>query len=470
MFIDGAWYSSDSGTRIVVEDPATAEPISSVAEASGEDVDAAVTAARRSFEDGRWRSLSLRRRAAILRGVVEVLSGQAEELAGLETLDNGKPIERARGDVAYGIDAFDYYAASPARARGQVVPVDNARLVTLTREPIGVAALILPWNFPFMTAAWKLAPALAAGCSVVLKPAEETPLTALRLAAACAEAGVPDGVVNVVTGGGATGRELSVHPGVDAVSFTGSTEVGRMVMAAGAVTLKRLTLELGGKGANIVFPDADLDVAVPQLVRAAFGHSGQMCTAASRILAHRDIAAELNARLLEQVDKLRVGPGGAGGINVGPLVSAAQLERVTGYVGIGVAEGATLERPGGRLDRPGYFLAPTVLGNLSPAMRVAREEIFGPVVGLMSFDDDQQAAAIANSTDYGLAAGVWTSDIDRATQVCAALRTGTVWVNTYNLFDPAVPFGGRKQSGFGRDLGDAAVDSYTELKSVWIGG
>ena len=471
MFIDGRWTAgSGAGTdRLVVEDPATATPISSIAQASGADVDSAVGAAWASFQDGRWRNLPVRSRVRILTRVAELLAAQAEELAVLETLDNGKPIERSRGDVDYGIAAFEYYAAAPARARGQVLPTDQARQVTLVREPLGVAALILPWNFPFMTAAWKLAPALAAGCSVVIKPAEETPLTALRLAAICAEAGVPDGVVNVVTGDGVVGAALARHAGVGAVSFTGSTEVGRQVMAAGAPTLKRLVLELGGKGANLVFPDADLDAALPQLVRAAFGHSGQMCTAASRILVHRDIAAELTERLLDLVDGLVIGPGMAGGVNIGPLVSAAQLDRVSGYIGIGTAEGARVLRPGGRLERPGHFLAPTVFDGLTPGMRIAREEIFGPVVGLMTFADEAEAVALANATEYGLAMGLWTSDLARATRLAGQLIAGTVWINTYNQFNPAVPFGGRGQSGIGRELGDVAVENFTELKSVWVG-
>jgi phenylacetaldehyde dehydrogenase len=471
MFIDGRWTAgSGAGTdRLVVEDPATATPISSIAQASGADVDSAVGAAWASFQDGRWRNLPVRSRVRILTRVAELLAAQAEELAVLETLDNGKPIERSRGDVDYGIAAFEYYAAAPARARGQVLATDQARQVTLVREPLGVAALILPWNFPFMTAAWKLAPALAAGCSVVIKPAEETPLTALRLAAICAEAGVPDGVVNVVTGDGVVGAALARHAGVGAVSFTGSTEVGRQVMAAGAPTLKRLVLELGGKGANLVFPDADLDAALPQLVRAAFGHSGQMCTAASRILVHRDIAAELTERLLDLVDGLVVGPGMAGGVNIGPLVSAAQLDRVSGYIDIGMAEGARVLRPGGRLERPGHFLAPTVFDGLDPGMRIAREEIFGPVVGLMTFADEAEAVALANATEYGLAMGLWTSDLARATRLAGQLIAGTVWINTYNQFNPAVPFGGRGQSGIGRELGDVAVENFTELKSVWVG-
>jgi len=469
MLIDGRWTAGAAVDRVPVEDPATAEQVSSIAQASGADVDAAVAAARASFEDGRWRSLPVRQRVCVLSRVASLLAAQAEELAVLETVDNGKPIERSRGDVDYGIAAFEYYSGAPARYRGQVVPTDQAQLVTLVREPLGVAALILPWNFPFMTAAWKLAPALAAGCSVVIKPAEQTPLTALRLAAACAEAGVPAGVVNVVTGDGVVGAALTTHPGVDAVSFTGSTEVGRHVMAAGAPTLKRLVLELGGKGANLVFPDADLDAALPQLVRAAFGHSGQMCTAAGRILVHRDLAEELTERLLGLVDRLVVGPGMAGGVNIGPLVSAAQLSRVSGYVDIGVAEGARLLRTGGKLDRPGHFFGPAVFDGLTPAMRVAREEIFGPVVGLMTFADEAEAVALANATEYGLAMGLWTSDLARATRVAGRLRAGTVWINTYNQFDPAVPFGGRGQSGIGRELGDVAVDNFTELKSVWVG-
>jgi aldehyde dehydrogenase (NAD+) len=471
MTIGGEQMDSASGHTFEVVDPATGRSISEVPRASREDVDAAVRAAREAFEDRRWLGLRAGKRAEILFKIGEIIKREIGDLAQIETLDSGKPIKLSSGEMWAAGEAFRYYSGWPTKIFGETNPTDDAMFVYTLREPVGVCAGIIPWNYPLIMAAWKIAPALACGNTMVLKPAEQTPLTALRLGEICLEAGVPEGVVNVVTGfGDEAGAALAEHPGVDKIAFTGSTEVGRKILSASAGNLKRVTLELGGKSPNIVFSDADLRRASKGSMMGVFLNSGQMCTAGTRILVEKPIHGEFVESLVEATESMKLGPGLDEATGMGPVVSAEQLERVTSYIDIGVAEGAEVATGGERATElgNGYFVRPTVFTGVNNDMRIAQEEIFGPVAAVIEVEDVDHAIAVANETVYGLAAAVWTSDLSRAHRVARGIRAGTVWVNTAGLYDPAVSFGGYKQSGFGRELGAHSIEAYTQTKSVWV--
>ncbi len=468
VWIDGEERRGVDAPALAVEDPSTTEVFAHVPLSGPDTVDAAVRGARTAFDDGRWSDVAPSDQAAVLHRLADLVDEHAEELSALEARDNGKAIVEARGDVGGAAAVLRYYAGWPTKLHGTVNPTDRAFLAYTTREPVGVCGQVVPWNYPLLMASWKLGPALAAGNAVVLKPAEQTPLSALRLAALALEAGLPAGVLNVVTGDGTTGAALVAHPLVDKVAFTGSTEVGRRVMASAAETIKSVTLELGGKNPNVVFADADLGHAVERAVVGAFENGGQACIAGSRVLVERAVHDEVVARLAEQARALRVGPPLDEATDIGALVSREQLDRVLGYVRAGAEQGATV-RAGGedRPDLPGYFMRPTVMTATAENV-VSREEVFGPVVAVTPFDGEEEAVALANGTAYGLAAAVWTKDLQRALRVARRLRAGTVWVNEYGKIRPEVPFGGMKQSGVGRELGAAGLDAYTEHKSVFV--
>lgn len=470
LFIAGEFVDAADGSTFDVENPAEGTVLARVAEAKQEDVDRAVKAARSTFESSEWQQMAARERGRLLFKLADLIEANVDELSRIETLNNGKPyFESRRVDLPQVIDVIRYYAGWADKVHGETIPVSGPVFNYTRREPLGVVGAIVPWNFPLSLAVWKVAPALASGNTVILKPAEETPLTALKLGELSVEAGFPAGALNVVPGFGPTaGAALVRHADVDKIAFTGSTEVGQRIMAEAAGTLKRVSLELGGKSPNIIFADADIDAAVRGAATGIFYGKGEVCAAGSRLFVEEAVHEEVVEKIAARAKKMTTGDPFDKSTRLGALVSKRQMERVLDYIERGQKEGAELVAGGARVDRPGYFVEATVFDKVGTKMTIAQEEIFGPVLATLSFKDVDEAIRLGNDTIYGLAAGVWTRDIKKAHKVAHGLRAGTVWVNTYNLYDPASPFGGFKRSGFGRDLGMHALEQYTQIKSVWI--
>ncbi|PYR25499.1 MAG: betaine-aldehyde dehydrogenase [Acidobacteria bacterium] len=472
LFINGEWRDATGGKTIEVVNPATEEVIAEVASAEQGDVDAAVAAARAALA-GPWGRLSARERGRLIWRIGEKLLEKADDIARLETLHNGKPIFESRQiEVPASAECFQYFAGWADKIHGETLPVKGNYLTYTLREPIGVVAAIVPWNFPLLLTSWKVGPALAAGNTVIIKPASQTPLTALALADIARELGVPPGVINVVTGPGSTvGQMLVQHPGIDKIAFTGDTTTGKAIMKGSSETLKRITLELGGKSPNIVFPDADLDAAVRGATTGIFYGKGEVCAAGSRLLVDKSIKNEFVDKVASRAKKMTPGDPLDPKTRLGAISSKRQLENNLRYIAIATKEGAQLVAGGARADigtGKGYFLQPTVFDGVTPEMTIAREEIFGPVLAAIEFGDVDEAIARANDSQYGLAAAVWTKDIKKAHYVARKLQAGTVWINTYNIYDTAAPFGGYKQSGFGREMGMHALEHYTQVKTVWV--
>jgi acyl-CoA reductase-like NAD-dependent aldehyde dehydrogenase len=474
LFINGEFVDAESGKTFTSPNPSTGETLAEVAEGDKADIDKAVTAARKALE-GKWGKISARDRGRMIYKLSQLIEARATELAELETLDNGKPIrESTYIDLPGVVENFEYFAGWSTKIEGETIPVPGQMFNYTLREPIGVCGQIIPWNFPLLMAAWKLAPALAAGNTVVLKPAEQTPVTALELAKLIQEAGFPEGVVNIVPGFGETaGAALASHPGIDKIAFTGSSEVGKIIARSAAENLTKVSLELGGKAPNVIFADADMDQAVAGAMMGIFFNQGQVCCAGSRVFIEESVKEEFLGRFKEKADKIQVGDPMDKATLMGPQVSMEQLNRIKSYVAIAREEGATVFAGGGQpaLEgalQNGYFFQPTIFSEVNNSMRVAQEEIFGPVSCAITFKDDDDLLRQANDTMYGLSAGIWTSNITRAHRFARAVKAGTVWINTYNMMNAASPFGGYKQSGYGREMGKHALELYTQTKSVWV--
>ena len=477
LLIGGEWVAAESGKTFEVTNPANGEFLANVSEGDAADVKRAVAAARQAFESGPWPAMTPSERGKLLWKLADLLETHVDEFAEIESLDNGKPrAVAAAADVPLAVDLFRYMAGWATKIEGNTIPISvpympGAEFHSYTlREPVGVVGQIIPWNFPLLMAAWKLGPALATGCTIVLKVAEETPLSALRLGQLIQAAGFPAGVVNMITGFGETaGAALAAHPDVDKVAFTGSTEVGKLIVkAAGETNLKKVSLELGGKSPNIILPDADLSTAIVGAANAIFFNHGQCCCAGSRLFVHRSQFDEVVAGVAEQASQIKLGPGMHPDAGMGPMVSKIQQDRVCSYLESGFRDGARAVIGGQRSDAAGYFVEPTVLVDTKPEMQVIQEEIFGPVVAALAFDDPEELIPAANNSIYGLAAAVWTQNVGQAHRLAKKLRTGSVWINCYNVFDAALPFGGYKQSGWGREMGHEAIELYTETKAVTL--
>ncbi|MFQ5934518.1 MAG: aldehyde dehydrogenase family protein [Dehalococcoidia bacterium] len=470
LLIDGKWVDPRSGDTLDAINPATEEVLATIAAAGREDVNLAVEAARRAFEEGPWSSMHPSARGKLLYKLAQLVSDNAEELATIDTMDMGKPIrETLRWDLPAVIDCLEYYAGWADKIHGETIPVKGANFNYTRREPVGVVGQIIPWNFPLMMAAWKLAPALACGCTCILKPSKESSLSALRLGELCQEAGFPPGVVNIITGPGSTaGTALVEHPGVDKIAFTGHYRTGQFIMEKAAKTMKRVSLELGSKSPNLIFADADVDQAVRMASRGSFFNQGEVCSACTRIFVENRAYDKVVEGMVNEARNLKVGDPLDSETRMGAIVSREQFNSVLKYVDIGKEEGANLAFGGSRLGDRGFFVAPTVFADVSNDMRIAQDEIFGPVATVIPFSDVDKAIREANDTIYGLAAAVWTRDVARAHRVASRLRSGTIWINTYGPTDTRSSWGGFKLSGFGRELGHFALDLYTEVKSVWV--
>jgi aldehyde dehydrogenase (NAD+) len=472
LLIDGQWV--DGSKKFNTINPATEEVLTEIAEASATDVDRAVEAARRAFEDrnGPWRKLSASERGRLIWKLADLVEKNIDELAELETLDNGKPIFESRYvDMPMVIDVLRYYAGLATKIHGETVNTFETAFTYTLREPVGVVGLIVPWNFPLLLASWKLGPALACGNTLVLKPAEQTPLTTLKLGELVIEAGFRAGVINILTGGPETGKAIVAHAGIDKIAFTGSTGVGKEIMRGAADTLKRLTLELGGKSPNIVFADADVDNAVKGAINGIFYGKGEVCNAGSRLFLENKLKDEFTEKLVARASKMRPADPLDPKTRLGAIVSQEQMKTVLGFIESGKSDGASLIAGGNRVSvngAKGYFIEPTIFGDVKNEMKIAQEEIFGPVLSVLTFDDTDEVIERANNNPYGLAAAVWTRDVKKAHIVSRRLKAGTVWINTYGLMDAALPFGGYKSSGFGRELGGHAIEHYTEMKTVWL--